>query len=250
MSQASFGFHCPECLAAKRAPSRSVIGRPGAGEPVVTKALIGINLAVAVLAAMFGGGRNFGPGEWIIRYGLHGWAVDSLGEWYRIVTSAFLHDGIVHLGLNLWALWMIGPFLERPFGRLRFTALVGCSLVGGAFGVLLLDPLALTIGASGVVFGLFGAVAVVQRSAGIDLWRSGIGSLLLVNLLFTFLIPSVSVGGHVGGLFAGSAVAAWFVAMQRARQPDWLATLVAAGFAVLLFSGSLWAASNWANPLF
>lgn len=246
MRQASVGFHCPECAAP---PRGSVAYRPASAEPVVTKALIGANIVVAVLGAVQGGLGAGQPDHWTYRYGLNGWAVD-LGDWYRIITSGFLHDGILHLGFNMWALWMIGPYLEQLLGRGRFGALVAASLLGGSFGVLMLSPLSLTVGASGMVFGLFGGVAVVQRAMGLDVWRSGIGTLLGVNLLLTFLLPGISVGGHLGGLIIGSLVTAMMVNLDRARVPQWLGTGVALLAAAGLFLGSLWAAGTWVDPLF
>jgi len=246
MLQALVGFHCPECV---RPVHHRAVRQPANAESVVTKALIGINLAVAVFGAFAGGLGRGQPSQWLYRYGLNGWAVDQ-GDWYRIVTSGFLHDGLLHLGFNLLALWMIGPFLERRFGPWRYGGLALASLLGGSMGVLLMSPRALTVGASGMVFGLFGAVAVVQRALGIDLCRSGIGSLLAVNLALTLLLPGISVGGHLGGLAVGSVVAALLVGLERIRQPEWFAVGLTVIGSVGLFLGGIWAAGTWASPWF
>ena len=125
-------------------------------------------------------------------------------------------------GFNMWALWILGPQLERVLDRSRFVALYFVSMLGGSVGVMLLDPNIATVGASGAVFGLFGAVAVIQRASGGSIWRSGIGQVLVLNLVFTFAIPSISVGGHVGGLVVGATVGAVYVAVARARRSVWV----------------------------
>jgi len=128
------------------------------------------------------------------------------GEWWRIITSGFLHAGIVHIALNMVFLWFLGTMLEPAIGKLRFGVLYLVSLVGGSFGALLLSPNAFTVGASGAVFGLMGAAVLVMRSRGIGIMQSGLGLTLVLNLVLTFR-PGISYGGHLGGLLAGGLLA-------------------------------------------
>ena len=246
MSQAAVGFHCPEC---SRTGRQHIITGPVGFDPVVTKVFIGLNVAVSLLALSWGGSLASLSGRALERLSLVAPFVDD-GEYYRILSSAALHDGLLHLGFNMWALWVLGPPLERLFGWTRFVILYGVSLIGGAFGVMLLSPLSATVGASGAVFGLFGAMAVAQRSAGFSIWQSGLGPVLAINLLLTFAVPRISIGGHLGGLVAGAALAAMYVAAMR-RQIDPRASAAAGAlFGLVLFAGSLWAAAQWLDPIF
>ena len=145
----------------------------------------------------------YGAGGPVLEHGaLYGPLVAS-GEWWRLVSGAFLHAGIFHLGMNMLLLWFLSQELEPALGRLRFAVLYVVSLLGGALGVMVLDPLAPTVGASGAVFGLMGALIVLQLRAKQNPWQSGIGGLVALNLVLTFLIPGISIGGHIGGLVAG-----------------------------------------------
>ena len=132
--------------------------------------------------------RSFGPS---IRYD---------NEWYRIITSGFLHSGLLHLAFNMYALWVIGNMLEPALGRLRFGIIYLGGLIAGSLGALVLDPNSLAVGASGAIFALFAATFIAQRAAGIDPWRSGIALTIGINLLITLAIPFISKGGHLGGL--------------------------------------------------
>jgi membrane associated rhomboid family serine protease len=186
-------------------------GRSGQGA-IVTKILIGLN--VLVFLAMLGGGGSFGRAGgdlyergalFITRLSSDGELIGlSQGEWYRLLSAAFLHAGILHLALNMYVLWIFGTGLEEAMGRGRFVLLYLVSGLAGSAGALLLSPEAVTVGASGAVFGLFGAAFVLERQAGI---RNGpVMGIIVLNLVFTFLIPNISIGGHLGGL-AGGALA-------------------------------------------
>jgi membrane associated rhomboid family serine protease len=144
------------------------------------------------------------------------------GQLYRLVTAAFLHYGVMHLLLNMWALYVVGPPLEMWLGRLRFGALYALSALGGSVLVYLLSPLnTATAGASGAVFGLFGATFVVARRLALDIrW---VVALIVINLVFTFAAPAagslmISWQAHVGGLVTGALVAAAYVYPPRERQ--------------------------------
>lgn len=258
MTQASVGFHCPECVrgASQRAPVLRM-GDLTPGRPVVTQVLIALNVA-GFVAAMASGGTPFSGGGSVTDDGLligfgrrlvatpMGPVVETIGvaegEWYRIVTGAFLHSGLLHLAMNMILLWLLGSQLEPLLGRARFLALYMACLVGGSFGVLLVSPTAPTVGASGAVFGLMGAAVIAQRRSGIDVWRSGIGGLIVINLLLTFAVPGISVGGHVGGLVAGVIVGAVVFALDSAVRQVWVGTAVCVLLTVVLAAGCLWAA--------
>ena len=146
------------------------------------------------------------------------------GQLYRLLTSAFLHYGMTHLLFNMWALWVIGPPLEAALGRLRYGALYAMSALGGSVLVYLLSDLgAATAGASGAVFGLFGATFVIGKRLNLDVrWVIG---LIALNLAFTFVIPlissqNISWQGHIGGLVTGAGIAAAY-ATHRAPIARW-----------------------------
>lgn len=127
----------------------------------------------------------------------------AAGEWWRIITSGFLHAGLMHIGFNGYLLYLLGRMMEPGIGHLRFATIYAAGLFGGSLGALLLTWDTPTLGASGAVFGLMGGAMVGLRRRGIDPWRSSIGTLVLLNLGFTFLVPGISIGGHVGGLVGG-----------------------------------------------
>ncbi len=202
---APVGIKCPECAeqsaevkkAAKRTRSTPAIGTAG----IVTRALIGLNLAIFVMQISQGDFQGIGS-DVFERGALYGPAV-AAGEWWRLLTAGFLHFGLIHVGFNMVLLYQLGSMLEPALGRLRFAALYATALLAGSFGALLLQPDALTAGASGAVYGLMGAAFIGMRRRGIDPMQSGIGGLLAINLFLTFLIPGISIGGHLGGLVMG-----------------------------------------------
>ncbi|MEU9195131.1 rhomboid family intramembrane serine protease [Streptomyces hundungensis] len=218
MISASVGFQCPDCVRSGsgtgHAPSanqpRTVAGGVlAAGDPqLVTKILIGIN-AVAFLVQQIVGDRFTNAFCLLGRAVVPGFdGVQGLaeGQWYRLVTSMFLHGGIAHIAFNMLSLWWLGGPLEGALGRARYLALYFVSgLAGGALTYLLAAPYERSLGASGAIFGLFGAMAVLMRRMKYDM-RPVIG-LLVVNLVFTFN-PWVGIAwqAHVGGLVAGVLV--------------------------------------------
>jgi membrane associated rhomboid family serine protease len=177
--------------------------------------LIGLNVAVYIAEIASGPGGLNSPGFTLLgNYGLFGPSVAS-GEWYRLVTSAFLHSGLVHVGFNMVALYFLGRLLEPGIGTPRFVSVYIASLFGGSFGALLLSPDALTYGASGAVFGIFGAAFVIARGRGIDGLASTIGVLILLNLAYSIGSPEISLGAHLGGLVAGVICAFAILAGER-----------------------------------
>ena len=210
MTATSVGMRCPEC--AKQTTQVRRITSGAHERPVVTIAII----AICVLV-YFGMSSSRDP-LLEAKYSLVGLFVAD-GEWYRLITSGFMHAGLIHLGFNMYILWFLGNMLEPSLGPWRFGALYLASLLAGSFGALLLtDPTTQTVGASGAVFGLMGAAFVLSRARGIDPMQSGIGPMILLNLGITFIIPGISIGGHLGGLIGG-AVAGFLMdeAAERRR---------------------------------
>ena len=244
MHSASVGFQCPECVAegrrTLRAP-RTVFGGTLAGQAgYVTKTLIGINVAVFVIGLLAGGIAALGRG------GLGGGATPlhlwgsvlgraaiseggqiigiATGEYWRLFTAMFLHFGVLHLLVNMWALWILGRHLERMLGPARFIALYLLGGLGGSVAAYLFSaPNQLTAGASGAIFGMFAALFVVNRKLGLD--NSGVIGLILINLALGLFIPNISMAGHLGGLVTGGVVALGLAyAPRHARTPVQVAT--------------------------
>ena len=204
MITAPVGFQCPECV--KGAPPvrrYSEMRRPTSQQIAVTIGIIAINVAVYLPTISGGGTTGRSTSDLTEKLALYGPFVRD-GEWYRLITSGFLHYGLLHIGFNMYILYQLGLMLEPAFGRVRFACLYLAALLGGAVGALLLTPNALTAGASGAVFGCMGAVVVALRRRGVGLLQSNIGILLVINLVLTFGVRGISIGGHLGGLAAGA----------------------------------------------
>lgn len=251
MVQASVGFQCPECTSAR--PQKVITSRTlfrGHSEVVVGKVIIGINVAVFAVMSLLSGNPNGASGPVYEQGALFGPLV-AQGEWWRVFTGAFLHSGVLHLGMNMLLLWFLSQEMEPVLGRLRFALLYVTSLVGGSLGVLIISPLSPTVGASGAVFGLMGGLIVLQLRARQNPWNSGIGGLVLINLVLTFAIPGISIGGHIGGLLAGAAAGALLQPTRWPQQGAALRSSVVVGLAFTAGAFSLAAASYFTtNPIF
>lgn len=217
--QADVGSHCVDCVKRAR-PSRQERARYwNAAQPILaTKVLIAINVVVYLWVVA---GRDVATGAGIINsrefdLGISKIFIDN-GEWYRIITSGFLHFSIFHIAMNMLLLWQLGQMLEPMLDRTRFLLLYFSAMFGGAAGALLLQPDGLTGGASGAVFGLMAAVAVAYQRRGVNPMDTGIGALLFINLIITFVIPGISVGGHLGGALTGAAVGYVMLAPRHSR---------------------------------
>ncbi|MGB9377584.1 MAG: rhomboid family intramembrane serine protease [Mycobacteriales bacterium] len=222
MTAASVGFQCPECL---REGNRSVrTGRTAFGGRVtgrsnaVTIGIIGINVAVFLLvAATTPAALTAGVVTTIHeRFALIGSQV-ATGQYYRVFTSAFLHYGPLHLAFNMYALWLFGQELERLYGRLRFIAIYLISAFGGGvLAYLISNPNRALAGASGAVFGLFGAYFITARKMGAQ--TGGLIALVAINLALGFVIPNIGWQAHVGGLITGAAFTAVLAYAPRGPQ--------------------------------
>jgi membrane associated rhomboid family serine protease len=221
-TQAAVGVHCPECVreaqqSAPKTKSATVTRmrtamRPSSGKPVVTYALIIVNLAVFGLEFVTGGyaGAVF---QWLAYTG----GLTETQPW-RMLTSAFVHSpgSIFHILFNMYSLFIFGPIIENLVGRGRFLALYLLAALGGSVAVLLLAPASVVVGASGAIFGLLGAFFVIQRKLG----GTSVQLLIVIglNLVIGFVVPNVAWQAHVGGLVVGAGVAAIYLATRRRAQ--------------------------------
>ena len=234
MTTTPVGMRCPECA---RQKTKVRTAATLTGTPQLTYALIAIN--VLVFAGASGGGRLGTSGPLYEKGALFGPLVAD-GEWWRIVSAGFLHSGLLHLAFNMYFLYFLGTLLEPSIGKLRFGIIYLVSLIGGSFGALLLSPDAPTVTASGAVFGSMGAAILAMRARGIDPMQSGLGITLLLNLGITFLIPGISIGGHLGGLFAGAIVGyLMFEVAERKRISSTIVYGVSVGLAIALAVGGI-----------
>ena len=159
-------------------------------------------------------------------YGEIGCRIALNDEWWRLFTGAFLHSGIAHLFFNMWLLYLLGRALESLLGSVRFFFLYFGALLAGSLGVLLLSPANdLTVGASGAVFGLMGAALVLNRMFDGGFNVGGLAFLLALNLLLTFSVPGISVGGHLGGLAGGLVISFCYLIIYRAAQAGYFKAL-------------------------
>jgi membrane associated rhomboid family serine protease len=236
MTATPVGMRCPECSKQKTQVRRL---QTTSDRPVVTVGIIVICVLVYFGMSSTGGGPFSGPsGRYIRDYALNGPAVGA-GEWWRLITSGFMHGGPIHIAFNMYILWFLGNMLEPSLGPWRFGALYMASLLAGSMGALLLDPEAFTVGASGAVFGLMGAAFVLSRARGIDPMASGIGPMIILNLGIGFIIPNISIGGHIGGLVGGALAAFLMDQASERRRGIALPMLAALVVGLLAVAGSL-----------
>jgi membrane associated rhomboid family serine protease len=216
-------MRCPEC---SRQRTRVVRMREMSAIPRVTYALIAVNLIVFVTEGNVGlsrggalGGSVYDKGALLGSTEYPPFADQGVahGQWWRLLTSGFLHENLVHIGSNMLVLYLLGRMLEPAIGALKFTVIYLVSLLAGSFGALLLTPHTFTVGASGAIFGIAGAAAVELRSRGISVMDSGIGMLILLNLVLSFSISGISIGGHIGGLIGGALAALAIQFAERGR---------------------------------
>lgn len=208
MVQAAVGVKCPECAGRPTGAARLKPRPVARGTAYVTMTLIAINVIAFVLQNLTKGG-SFLTGAASGGITEEGWlraAEVADGEWWRIITSGFLHAGLVHLAFNMIALWFLGTAFEAYIGPLRFTIVYVASVLWGSAGALLMAPGSPTVGASGGVFGLMAAVLVLQRQRGVSL-LGDVGLWLAINLVITFTVPNISIGGHLGGILGGALAA-------------------------------------------
>ena len=238
MTPTTVGMRCPEC-----ARQTTRVHRVRANEmaaPIATQVIIAINVVVYLAELATGGGGISNASGTVVYHGiLYAPFVSQLHEYWRIVTSGFLHESIVHVGLNMVFLWFIGRSLEAAIGSARFVGAYGVSLVCGSLGVLLLEPHAAALGASGAIFGLLGTLIVEARRRGINLWSSGLIQIALLNFVFTFAAPGIAIGAHVFGFAGGILVGVVFDQCDRRRLPRSASLAACAVLAVAAFLAAI-----------
>jgi membrane associated rhomboid family serine protease len=203
---APVGIRCPDHSGQAKGARRVVqqVQRRSNASRYVTKVIVGLNVGIFLLQLAQGAPITTNSGSIWANGVLYGPAVAD-GDWYRLITAAFLHYGPIHLAMNMLGVWWIGGILEDALGSIRYGLLYLVSGLAGSAGALLANPTGLTVGASGAVFGILGAALVLERQQTFVLGGSAI-TLIVLNLAFTFAVPGISIGGHLGGL-AGGALA-------------------------------------------
>lgn len=242
MNEASVGFQCPDCVAEGRKTQRSARNVFGSKsqighEAYVTKTLIAVNVLMLFFSALSAGSAGFGRALFsgglvgsstplMDKLALHGAnlytnglvlpAGVSDGEYYRLITNMFMHYGMIHLLLNMLALYQLGRVVESALGPARFAAVYFLSGLAGGVAVYLYSPYGDTAGASGAVFGILGALFVILKRLGQS--TAAVLPVIVLNLIFTFTIPQISVAGHVGGLIAGGLITAALAYAPKANR--------------------------------
>jgi len=203
---APVGIRCPDHSGQPQGAQRVTQGLRRASfegtSALVTKVLIAINVAVYLLELGAGGEVN-GTGNEIFRKGVLFGPFVADGEYWRLFTAMFLHYGPFHLGMNMLALWWFGAAVEQALGRGRYLMLYLVSGLAGSAGALVFSPDSATVGASGAIFGILGAALVLERQRTYVLGGGAFG-IIALNLVITFALPGISIGGHLGGLVGGS----------------------------------------------
>jgi membrane associated rhomboid family serine protease len=238
MTPTPVGMRCPEC-SKQRTKVRTL--RSTTNEPVVTYALIAINVIVFLAEGQFGIGSTNGGTELFRRFALDGPDVAN-GDYWRIVTSGFLHAGLLHILFNMYLLYLLGNMLEPAIGSVRFALVYFVSLFAGSLGALIVSPDTLTVGASGAVFGLMGAAAVELSARGINPMETGIGGLIIFNLVFSFVFSGISIGGHIGGLIGGAVTGFLFLQADQRRIPRQASLGLTVALGALVFAAAVYAA--------
>jgi membrane associated rhomboid family serine protease len=242
MTPTPVGMRCPEC-SRERTKVKTLRSAPSG--TTVTQALIVINVIVFIVEV--GTGTPLGGGEagtLVDKGGLWGPAISHSHEYYRLLTSGFLHYSLLHIAFNMFFLYIMGPMLEPAIGRVNFAVVYFVSLLAGSFGALLFQPDAVTVGASGACFGVLGALIVVAWDRGISIWRTGLGPILLINVVFSLSVAGISIGGHLGGLIGGGIAGYLIVQLAEKRRQEGLALAGCLLIAVISVAGAIAVASS------
>ncbi len=237
MTPTPVGMRCPECA---RERTRVKTIRTSPSMPIVTMSLIAINVAVFLAELATGTPAAGGVTGTVLDKGdLLGPLVNSQHEYYRLLTSGFLHYSVLHIAFNMIFLYIMGSILEPAIGRLNFAAVYFASLFAGSFGALLFQPDAATVGASGACFGVLGALLVVAHDRHISIWQSGLGLTLVINIIFSLSVAGISIGGHLGGLVGGLIAGVFIVQIGEHRRLPSAALAGCALVAVVSVAGAI-----------
>ncbi len=236
LREASVGYHCVDCVRQGQRNTREPVTIAGArvgGKPLVVPVLIAVNVLLFVLSAVQAGSvAGNSASELFLQWRMAPVQV-AAGEWWRVVTSGFLHQGMIHLVVNMIALWVVGRDMEVLLGRIRFCAVYLLGLLGGSMFVFLFGSVFQpVVGASTALYGLFGGIAVAA-------WRLKLNMrpILLViglNVVLTLTIPGISLLGHLGGLVLGTAATAALIYAPTNRRLVWQYGALVALLVVLL----------------
>lgn len=212
MISASVGFQCPSCVgSAKVSAVHTPAGAPVISQPYVTFTLLAINVAVFLLQL------SVGIDESASQWGMWPVGIAANGDYWTLMSSAFMHGSFLHIAFNMYVLWIMGPTLERILGHSRFVALYLLAALGGSVASYVFsDFRTVSVGASGAIFGLMGAFVVAGRRLRYDITQVLV--LLGINLVFGFLQPGIDWRAHIGGLVVGALIAAIFVFAPRRNQ--------------------------------
>jgi membrane associated rhomboid family serine protease len=245
MTPTSVGMRCPECSkqGTKVMTMRNMVTRPR-----VTFALIAINV-LAYLGEegqlTLSGTSIHGP---LIEEGiLYRYGVGVEHQYWRLVTSGFLHENVLHIAFNMYLLYLLGMMLEPALGSVKFAAIYFTSLLAGSFGALFATG-APSLGASGAVFGLMGAAVIELRARRMSVMESGIGGLIIINLIFSFTFANISVGAHIGGL-VGGVLAGLAIRTADDRHRSWVGLAACVALSAAAVAGSIAVAGSSASGI-
>ena len=237
MHHAPVGIRCPEHAnvgAVKPSATRAVrqvrgnISRHGAP---VTASLVGINVLVYLVTVAQGGGLN-APGGKVFTEGFLVGAYVGQGDYWRLFTVMFLHGGVLHIAFNMFALWWLGSIVEQLIGSVRFLLVYLASGLAGSAGALIVSGLYVpTVGASGAIFGIMGALLILEFMQTGSLAGQAM-TMIVINLALTAAIPGISIGGHLGGL-VGGIVGTFALAKTRRMRPPWIGPALVVGVGVV-----------------
>jgi membrane associated rhomboid family serine protease len=230
MVSAAVGFQCPECVQAGRRmqrEARTVLGGKPTASTSVTSAIIGLSLLAFV------GQMSVGISASAIQFGMSPSGIALADEWWRLLTAAFLHGGVLHIAFNMYILWIVGQQLERILGHSRFLALYLVSAVGGSVASYAFSAFhTVSVGASGAVFGLMGALVITGRRLRFDV--SQIVVLIGLNTVIGFVVPGIDWRAHMGGLLTGAVIALIYARAPRRRRSTWQWSGVVAVFITVM----------------
>ena len=230
LEQAPVGSLCPECRREGRPDTRTRLRWWNARQPaLLTYTLIAVNLGFYIWTEIanqtpIAGPGTWGRGTWDLALAKPFLELDD--QWFRLVSAGFLHFNILHIGMNMFLLFQLGQMLEPVMGRIRFGMIYFAALLAGSAGALIVSPNVLSGGASGAVFGLMAAAVVALHQRGINPLQTSLGGVFIINILLTFTIRGISVGGHVGGAIGGALCAAVMLAPREMRVPQWATYVV------------------------
>lgn len=245
MTPTAVGMRCPEC---SKQATRVMTMRNMATRPRVTFGLIALNVLVFLAEQgqlTLSGSNVHGT---VFQHGaIDRYTVGVEHEYWRLVTSGFLHENLLHIGFNMYLLYLLGMMLEPALGSVKFAAIYFTSLLAGSFGTLFATA-GVSLGASGAVFGLMGAAVIELRSRRMSVMESGIGGLIIINLILSFALPGISVGAHVGGLIGG-ALAGLAIRTADDRHRSWLGLVACAALSAASVVGAVAVAGSTASGI-